>query len=379
MSIQYATGTKINNTFLGQVKSDLLAGTMAGLTGAGWTLVNGVTPSTVTITIASPGVVTLNSHGLAADTRVVLKTTGALPTGLSANTTYFVRNPTTNAFNLAASAGGTVINTSGSQSGTHTLSSEIIMQTATTPQGYNLRCRFRDNTGSSITYSIETSDGVKVGGNSTTAGGMLTPGLNQTWHIVANKHQFTMWVHGSYTTGNQFVIVSCPYVFPFLSPTYIGFMVAASRTDTDTSLRSSNWRYSLRPGYADNNWSTAQAVYNTTFVDYAPGSSGSGNGRGFPGIIPAVYCGNNLTFLPNGVNQLYRWGNGDAITQDALLAWGLSSITDESQITSQLWDAIIIQDQFYGDTTASFDSNNWICLTSSFTSGTYGALFLVTP
>jgi microcystin-dependent protein len=56
---------------------------------------------------------------------VYLTTTGALPTGLSANTQYFVAATSfaTNTFTLTASYGGSAINTSGTQSGTHTLTS----------------------------------------------------------------------------------------------------------------------------------------------------------------------------------------------------------------------------------------------------------------
>ena len=92
--------------------------------GAEWTLVdqsgNPITSTTVTITIASPGVVSWTGHGLAADTAIILNTTGALPTGLTAGTTYYVRNPAANSFELSATVGGASINTSGSQSGTHT-------------------------------------------------------------------------------------------------------------------------------------------------------------------------------------------------------------------------------------------------------------------
>src|SRR3954471_15717402 len=89
------------------------------------TLFGIITPSvgTFTVTIASPGVFTLNSHALVAGDAVYLTTTGALPTGLSANTIYYVISAglTANAFELSASRGGAAINTSGSQSGTHTL------------------------------------------------------------------------------------------------------------------------------------------------------------------------------------------------------------------------------------------------------------------
>ena len=81
------------------------------------------TLGTATMTIASPCVVTLNSHALTANDTIRFTTTGALPTGLVVGTTYYVISTglTANTFQLALTAGGTAINTSGSQSGTHTL------------------------------------------------------------------------------------------------------------------------------------------------------------------------------------------------------------------------------------------------------------------
>lgn len=79
--------------------------------------------STVTISIASPGVVTWNAHGLQNGDQVVLTTSGALPTGLTAGTTYYVVNQATNTFQLSATAGGSAITTTGTQNGTHTATS----------------------------------------------------------------------------------------------------------------------------------------------------------------------------------------------------------------------------------------------------------------
>jgi hypothetical protein len=82
--------------------------------------------STVTITIASPGVISWTAHGLLAGSQVRLTTTGALPTGLAVDTTYFVIPVDANSFQLAATQSGTAINTSGSQSGTHTMTATSI-------------------------------------------------------------------------------------------------------------------------------------------------------------------------------------------------------------------------------------------------------------
>ncbi|WP_188236219.1 hypothetical protein [Sphingopyxis sp. LK2115] len=78
-------------------------------------------PRTATITIASPATVTAAGHGLTNGKRVQFTTSGALPAGIFANTTYFVINAATDTFHLSATQGGAAIGTSGGQSGSHTL------------------------------------------------------------------------------------------------------------------------------------------------------------------------------------------------------------------------------------------------------------------
>jgi len=91
---------------------------------------------TVTITLASPGVFTSPAHGFAVGpmtTAVVFSTTGALPTGIVAGTTYYLKAIDVDTFNIATTAAnalaGTFINTSGSQSGTHTVNNRINLVT----------------------------------------------------------------------------------------------------------------------------------------------------------------------------------------------------------------------------------------------------------
>lgn len=82
--------------------------------------------STATITIASPGVVAWTAHGLVAGGLVTFTTTGALPTGLTAGTQYYVKTVTdADHFTVSATSGGSVINTTGSQSGTHTVTTVV--------------------------------------------------------------------------------------------------------------------------------------------------------------------------------------------------------------------------------------------------------------
>jgi hypothetical protein len=78
-------------------------------------------PRWAVITVASPATVTAAGHGLTNGKKVQFVTSGALPIGILANTTYFVINASTDTFNIAASQGGAAIAASGGQSGTHTL------------------------------------------------------------------------------------------------------------------------------------------------------------------------------------------------------------------------------------------------------------------
>jgi len=77
---------------------------------------------TFTVTIATPGVFTAATHGLALNDALIFETDGALPTGLTADTTlYYVISTglTADAFQVSTTLGGTAVNTSGSQSGNH--------------------------------------------------------------------------------------------------------------------------------------------------------------------------------------------------------------------------------------------------------------------
>jgi hypothetical protein len=88
------------------------------------------------MTIASPCVVT-SPITLADATPITLSTTGALPTGLLPGVTYYVKYLTANTFNLAATAGGAAINTSGTQSGTQSISPRgVLVSSLANSDGY---------------------------------------------------------------------------------------------------------------------------------------------------------------------------------------------------------------------------------------------------
>jgi len=75
-----------------------------------------------TVTIASPGVFTSVAHGMTTNDTVIFNSSGALATGLSANTTYYViaTGLTDDVFQVSATLGGSAVDTSVAQSGVHT-------------------------------------------------------------------------------------------------------------------------------------------------------------------------------------------------------------------------------------------------------------------
>ena len=77
--------------------------------------------ATCTVTSATPAVVTSAAHGNVAGNVIRFSTDGTLPTGISANTNYYViaTGLTTDAFQFSATVGGTAVNTSSTGSGTH--------------------------------------------------------------------------------------------------------------------------------------------------------------------------------------------------------------------------------------------------------------------
>ena len=124
--------------------------------------------ATITMTIATPGVITWTGHLLVNGDVVVFTTTGALPTGLTAGVSYYVVSAATNTFQVSATKGGSSIATSGSQSGVHTARCVTFGKgdNSTTFNLPDLRGRAIIGTGSGVKTII--LPGVAISGNAIT-------------------------------------------------------------------------------------------------------------------------------------------------------------------------------------------------------------------
>ena len=120
------------------------------------------TPTTVTMTLASPCVVTWTAHGFKTGQRVTFDSTGALYTGLTIGTQYFVITAglSTDLFQVSTSLGGGAVNTSGSQSGVHTAiagQGEFALETVTANvYGATITGNTLDNRNTSTSYWVGT-------------------------------------------------------------------------------------------------------------------------------------------------------------------------------------------------------------------------------
>ena len=151
---------------------------------------------TFTTTIAAPGVMTLNTHGLQTGDQVYLTTTGALPTGLTANTLYYVVRIDANTFNLATSRAnayaGTKITTSGTQSGTHTLRLCPFglgdgSTTFTLPDSRGRTIAGNDYMGGTAAGRLNLADALGTYGNLGASGGEQRHTMTAA-ELVAHKH-----------------------------------------------------------------------------------------------------------------------------------------------------------------------------------------------
>lgn len=198
---QDATGSRTPSWAWGWVNP---GGSLPSLQSAGGSLdvlkysVAAYNSAVVTISIATPGVVAFANHGFQLGQQVQITTTGALPTGLTASTTYYVVSIDANSFSLATSlanaAAGTKIATSGSQSGIHTLTGLTITLTtskSTTSGGYRAL---------SSTDTVVSSDSDKILQISGTCALALT--------AASSVGAFTCYVENTATSGIQIITIT---------------------------------------------------------------------------------------------------------------------------------------------------------------------------
>jgi len=231
-----------------------------------------------------------------------------------------------------------------------------MLTSATTPQGYAINVRMKDNAGTCVTFSLESTDGVLVGGNSTTvAGGWLIPNAGYTYRIVCNKYQaFIFATPNLSSVGRAFVAFGVPFLNSWLTSgaSRVGWMQGGGLSDTNTAI-GVIFRQSL---FSPSSFSvTNQAIYNATIWTVNGAAPGTGT----------VAVPSYVATVANQSATGYRWQNNSALLIDALIGWGDTAASAEGKFKGQLWDAVVSTDVYAGDSTATFDTHNWIAITDN--------------
>jgi hypothetical protein len=123
------------------------------------------------LTIASPGVVTVVSSPQNGD-QVSFTTTDTLPTGITAGVIYYVINRTSTTFEIAATTGGTAIDFTGSYTGTVTATSRTLIITSGSQSGT------QTETTSKLFFKYKSINrmSLDLGGNLTVSGNVTAYG-----------------------------------------------------------------------------------------------------------------------------------------------------------------------------------------------------------
>lgn len=171
-----ANGTAVSFSTTGALPTGVTANAayyVYGRTSSSYKLATSAEASSQTadISIAAPGVVTVDSAPSDGDV-VTFSTTGSLPTGLTAGTEYYVVNRTSTTFQVSATSGGSAITTSGTQSGVQTATWITLINTSGSQSGTHTE------TTSKLYLKYKTLDkmSIDLGGNMIVTGNITAYG-----------------------------------------------------------------------------------------------------------------------------------------------------------------------------------------------------------
>lgn len=160
--------------------------------------------STVTFpNVQNPG--TNSLHGLHIGSQITFQTTGALPTGITAGTTYFViaAGFTTTSFQFSTSSGGTAVTTSGTQSGVQTVFTNTIPIIVQQTGGSAVNLFYTANDTDTGILTLQGSIGTTVAAGSTVTMPVLDMAIMPKGKVFT-KFQDRLFIFNSYKAENTF-------------------------------------------------------------------------------------------------------------------------------------------------------------------------------
>jgi len=245
-------------------------------------------PQNFTVTIASPAVLTFTS-AVTDGMQVVLSTTGTLPTGLVAGQTYYVIGTSGLTCKLSLTYGGQAINTSGTQGGTHSITSNTVNVTSASNG-----CTTGDFANFSGSYALSRQTFTR----STTTNFILTTALAANTPVVLSSS-------GTLPTG---LVAGAMYYINVVSGTTVTFALSPNGAPVVTSSAGSGtFSLYVNSGMTADILNTSYPVVVTGVNNYL--------------IYTAVTAGTYDTGNGGNVNAAYQIPVG-AETAQPITGWG---------------------------------------------------------
>jgi hypothetical protein len=223
------------------------------------------------------------------------------------------------------------------------------MQSALTPQ--NLQCQVRlydPGSGNCAKVRFQNVAGTKIGTDH-----FLLPAVAKTFRIIACRYQFFVLVPTTIANGREFVAGGVPFLESFLNGVITECIWGQGSGTSDSDAAA---------GQTFRNHNQQGTSTGTNLVN---GNLWTMNGN------PGASAGTQRFVIERGGDDSNTgtdgrmWHNGEVLKYGARLAWGLTAIADPAYVRGQLWGAVMIDQDYTPDVTATFDGHDWFSITGN--------------
>lgn len=236
--------------------------------------------------------------------------------------------------------------------GTVSGTTDVIMNSATTPTASNqIRAEILDpGSGNCAQVKIRNTAGTLISQAS-----YLLPGVGKVWHVIANQYNFAIFTAGT-SAAREFIMAGTLYIPTFLDGVItgdLGWIMANGVTDGSATLYGS---FKTGLGTADTNGNGHfSAILNGSLFD-----ENSGSGIGSMQLVttePSIFT---------KASPGQQWHDSTYLVSDPLLAFGITSISDNALIRGQIHNAIALSGGALAqDLSVTIDTHTWYVLTAT--------------
>lgn len=262
----------------------------------------------------------------------------------------------------------------------------LVMQTATTPQSLAMRFKFHDNAitaggVATVQISMQTTSGSIVGLDNDVKAPWVRVNGSTNYKIICGPYYFWLLVPGSYTDYGYFAMGGVPWLPSFLSSiTQCGYLVTQSNDQNSTDYLSIPHTFRSDVSCSvQNAIPRQQLIVNTNYIS-TDGNLGMFNSSQCANFLqpwlPAQYEYSGNLAVPGtsngGANAtvVSTFFDGSFATGDPWIAFttngSLTAPATGVVVMGMLWDSTFIFDSTQAaDATTTFSGHNWYNITNT--------------